>query len=130
MLALLTAITLTPLRWPEWSRWVLAALLTAAFFAPAFSRDLDGRYANSPNHDWISHLKNQNGMLCCEEAEGHRLEDVDWRGEADGTYSVRLNGEWVKISKEQIVTEPNRIGSAMVWVWQNQITCFIPGAGF
>lgn len=88
-----------------------------------------GRYAASSNSDWIRGLKNKSGMLCCDVADGRRLEDIDWRGEGDGTYSVRIDGTWIKLSADQILTEPNRMGVAMVWIFQGKITCFIPGSG-
>jgi hypothetical protein len=130
-----------PQRMPSRKRcsvpWLIIAFLAAmivvvfvlSLFMPAHGRDLDGAHAAAPLHDWFSNLRNGKGALCCEEADGHRLEDIDWRGEADGTYSVRVNEEWVKLQPEQVVKEPNRLGSAVIWIWQGHITCFMPGAG-
>ncbi len=107
---------------------IILLFVLSLFVSMAHARD-DGSHADAPLHDWFTHLQNGQGMLCCEEADGHRLEDVDWRGEADGTYSVRVDGQWIKLAPEQIVKEPNRLGSAVVWIWQGRITCFMPGAG-
>lgn len=129
-----TTTTSAMLNDDDWMYLVLAFLFGAvilflvAFGVPAQGRDLSGQYAESPLHDWFSHLKNANGGLCCDFSDGHRIEDVDWKGEADGTYSVRVNGEWVKLTKEQVVNEPNRLGQAVVWIWMGKITCFMPGA--
>src|SRR5690348_2677221 len=80
-------------------------------------RDLTGQYSNSPNSEWVKNLRSPGGMPCCDLSDGHRLEDVDWKGEPDGTYSVRIDGQWVKLEKDQIITEPNRLGVAVVWIW-------------
>jgi hypothetical protein len=61
-------------------------------------------------------------------ADGHRLDDVDWRSDGD-SYSVRIDGQWVKIDPDRVLSEPNVVGPAMVWIWRGTITCFIPGAG-
>lgn len=98
------------------------------FINSAGARDLDGQYANSPNHEWVSTRKNHNGVPCCDIADGHRLDDVDWKSD-DDSYSVRIDGEWVKVDSDKVLTEPNKIGSAMVWIWHSQIMCFIPVAG-
>lgn len=112
--------------------WIACAVVVVfclLFAGNAGARDLDGKYANSPLHDWVSNLKNPAGGLCCDMADGHRLEDVDWKGEPDGTYSVRIDGKWVKLDKDQIITEPNKMGTAMVWIYMGRITCFIAGSG-
>lgn len=108
---------------------MILVMFVLSLFVPVHGRDLDGHYAASPLGDWIKGLRSPAGGLCCEEADGHRIDDVDWRGEADGSYSVRIEGAWVKLNADQVVREPNRLGSAMVWIWQNRITCFLPGAG-
>lgn len=108
---------------------LILSLFAAAFVVPAHGRDLTGQYAQSPNSEWIKSLRNKSGTPCCDVADGHRLEDVDWRGEPDGTYSVRIDGNWVKLSQDQILTEPNKIGVTMVWVYMGRVTCFLAGAG-
>lgn len=97
----------------------------------------DGRYANSPFKQWFDGLASGKG-LCCSFADGRKIEDVDWdtqRG-ADGAvhYRVRLDGQWIVVPDNALITEPNKFGPAVVWPYQDaagatQIRCFIPGAG-
>ena len=47
---------------------------------------------------------------------------------------MRLNGEWIFVPDDAVVTEPNKFEPAVVWPYmspdgQTQIRCFIPGAG-
>jgi hypothetical protein len=96
------------------------------------ARDLDGRYANSPLKQWFDQLASGNG-LCCSFADGFSVQDVDWDTK-DGRYRVRLQGEWVVVPDEAVVTEPNRFGPTVVWPYLDasgatQIRCFLPGAG-
>ena len=107
---------------------LLAALLGCN---PAGARD-DGRYADEPLHEWFSGLASGKG-LCCSFADGVRVEDVDWDVQ-DGQYRVRLQGEWVLVPENALVTEPNRFGPAVVWPFKDadgatQVRCFLPGAG-
>ena len=48
-----------------------------------------------------------------------------------GHYRLRLNGEWIVVPDNAVVTEPNKFGPAVVWPYmgtdgQTQIR---PGAG-
>ena len=54
-----------------------------AFFAVAllaiqiaYGRDRDGRYTNSPLHDWFEQLSSKAGH-CCSDADAMSLSDVD-----------------------------------------------------
>ena len=38
----------------------------------------------------------------------------DWESES-GHYRVRIEGEWVDVPDEAVITEPNRVGRTMVW---------------
>ena len=92
----------------------------------------DGRYANDPLHAWFDQLASGKG-LCCSFADGFKVEDVDWDTQ-DGHYRVRLHGEWIVVSDNAVVTEPNKFGPAVVWPYmssdgQTQIRCFLPGTG-
>ena len=73
----------------------------------ALARD-DGRYANSPLKSWFDRLASGKG-LCCSFADGFRVDDVDWNTQ-DGQYRVRLNGEWIVVPDNAVVTEPNSSG--------------------
>jgi hypothetical protein len=130
-------------------RKVLLIAMLAAWVMPAAAREFreiatlegrsigilvrdDGRYANSPLKSWFDQLASGKG-LCCSFADGLRVEDVDWDTQA-GHYRVRLNGEWIVVPDNAIVTEPNRFGPAVVWPYMNsdgqtQIRCFLPGSG-
>jgi hypothetical protein len=97
----------------------------------ALARD-DGRYANSPLQSWFDDLASGKG-LCCSFADGFRIDDVDWDTQ-DGHYRVRINGDWVIVPDNAVVTKPNRYGPAVVWPYmssdgQTQIRCFLPGSG-
>jgi hypothetical protein len=97
----------------------------------ALVRD-DGRYANSPLKSWFDQLASEKG-LCCSFADGFRVDNVDWDTQ-DGHYRVRLNGQWIVVPDEAVVTEPNKFGAAVVWPYmgtdgQTQIRCFLPGTG-
>ena len=86
----------------------------------------DGRYANSPNKAWVESLKNKFGTPCCDDTDGFRVEDPDWRNVGD-SFEVKIEGIWTKLDDRHIITEPNRIGYAMVWIYSGNITCFMPG---
>ena len=113
---------------------VAAIALCITMFAAndVSARDPDGRYANSPLKQWFDQLASGKG-LCCSFADGFSVQDVDWETQ-DGSYRVRLQGEWVVVPDEALVTEPNRFGPAVVWPYLDasgatQIRCFLPGTG-
>lgn len=114
----------------------LAALIVGVCaIAPAHARDED-RYANMDPavHDWFDQLASGKGK-CCSFADGFSIQDVDWdTGGPDGSYRVRLHGEWINVPREAVVTGPNRYGPTVVWPYMDaegatQIRCFLPGAG-
>ncbi len=109
----------------------------AVMALPVFGRDLDGRYKDSPLHDWFEHLASGKG-LCCSFADGHVVQDADWDTK-DGRYRVRVpkaanseDGIWVDVPDDAVITEPNRAGHTMVWpLYDHQgvsIRCFMPGS--
>lgn len=108
-------------------RLIVIALLLMC--APAAARD-DGRYAGSPLKSWFDKLQSKKG-LCCSDADGFAVSDPDWDAK-DGHYRVRLEGTWVDVPDEAVITEPNRAGRTMVWPMYSNgtatIRCFIPGA--
>ena len=102
---------------------------------PAYGRDADGRYAQSPLKPWFDQLKSGKG-LCCSDADGSALSDTDWETK-DGHYRVRIEGQWWNVPDEAVITEPNRAGRTMVWpVYYRaigapltiEIRCFMPGS--
>lgn len=104
--------------------------------APA--RDL-GQYdtINPAVRQWFKGLHDKGNVSCCDFADGSRLEDPDWRMEQNGTYSVRLDGDWKSVPEQSVITERNRVGFAVVWTFiqygpnpgqeRHQIRCFMPG---
>lgn len=103
----------------------LAAVLTGE----ATARD-DGRYAGSPLKPWFDSLKSGKG-LCCSVADGVAVADPDWDSK-DGHYRVHLDGEWIVVPDDAVITEPNRAGRTMVWPLKSSlgttIRCFLPGS--
>jgi len=107
-----------------------AVLLLALASHLGHARDLDGRYANSPLKQWFDSLRSGKGP-CCSDADGSALADVDWESKG-GHFRVRLDGEWIDVPDEAVITEPNRIGRTMVWPLRGYlgltIRCFMPGS--
>jgi len=108
------------------------ALLVACAVLPTglvLARD-DGRYANSPLKPWFDSLRSNRG-LCCSNADGVAVSDPDWDSK-DGHYRVRLDGEWIMVPDDAVITEPNRAGRTMVWPARSalgiSIRCFLPGS--
>ena len=97
---------------------------------PGHARDPDGRYANSPLKQWFDSLRSGKGP-CCSDADGTAVSDVDWES-GNGHYRVRIEGDWVDVPDEAVITEPNRVGRTMVWPIRGYggltIRCFMPGS--
>lgn len=112
--------------------FVLVALAFTFVVTGAFPRDLDGRYANSPDHEWVKSLHSPRGAWCCDLADGHTVLDADWQSK-DGHYQVRLEGGWVDVPEDAVIGEPNKIGQTIVWMYRVNgepvVTCFLPGSG-
>lgn len=107
---------------------VILMLLLGVHFARA--RDVDGRYANSPNKEWFEGLHSKSGAWCCNEADGEV--DPTWRREGDH-YQVMIRGNWMDVPDDAIITAPNLIGKAVVWpIYAHSsvqsIRCFMPGS--
>ena len=89
-----------------------AVLLLLFFPGLGLTRDLDGKYANSPLKEWFDSLASRRGP-CCSVADGQSVEDVDWDTK-DGKYRVRLDGQWIEVPPDALVTVPNKFGLAVV----------------
>ncbi|MGY4511441.1 hypothetical protein ACVIN2_004895 [Bradyrhizobium sp. USDA 3650] len=91
----------------------------------------DGRYANSPLKSWFEGLHSKDGVQCCSDADGMALADVDWDTE-DGHYRVRIDGQWVIVPSDRVVTDANRTGRTIVWPQYLNgnpvVRCFMPGS--
>jgi len=113
-------------------RLICASLLSVLSAPSMHARDLDGRYAaqNPELHQWFESLRSGKGP-CCSDADGNAVSDVDWET-AGGHYRVRLDGVWLDVPDEAVITEPNRIGRTMVWPIRGylgtSIRCFMPGS--
>jgi len=109
--------------------WLLTALLAVVQLGNAFARD-DGRFANSPLKPWFDSLRSGKGS-CCSDADGVAIADPDWESK-EGHYRVRLDGEWIIVPDDAVITEPNRAGRTMVWPVKGtsgtSIRCFLPGS--
>ena len=113
-------------------RLACAALLVTLAAQASHARDPDGRYAaqNPELHKWFESLRSGKGP-CCSDADGTAVSDVDWET-ANGHYRVRLDGEWIEVPDEAVITEP--IESAAPWSGQFtgylgvSIRCFMPGS--
>ena len=118
-----------------WIRCCAAYAVVLLVFEPAFARDPDGRYANSPLKPWFEKLSSGKGP-CCSDADGSVVLDSDWESK-DGHYRVRIRDKWWDVPAEALITEPNKVGRTMVWpiyFWSSgsldrvEIRCFMPGA--
>jgi hypothetical protein len=89
----------------------------------------DGRYTNSPLKPWFDSLRSRQGY-CCSDADGVVIADPDWDAK-DGHYRVRLDGQWINVPDDAVITESNRAGRTMVWPIRTSlgisIRCFLPG---
>jgi hypothetical protein len=91
-------------------------------------------HAHDPSHPelkaWFDSLRSGKGP-CCSDADGTAVSDVDWQS-VNGHYRVRLDGEWIDVPDEAVITEPNRVGRTMVWPLRGYmgttIRCFMPGS--
>jgi hypothetical protein len=105
------------------------AILGTLFIGSIQARD-DGRYAKSELKPWFDRLQSSKG-LCCSDADGFAVSDPDWESH-DGHYRVRLDGEWIDVPDDAVITEPNRAGRTMVWPIRGpfgvSIRCFMPGS--
>jgi hypothetical protein len=106
----------------------LAALMMLGI-GVAHARD-DGRYANSPLKPWFESLHSKDGVQCCANADGMVLSDVDWEVK-NGHYRARVDGQWLEVPDDRVITEPNLAGRTMVWPYYLNgnpiVRCFIPG---
>lgn len=111
---------------------MLICLVLIWFFLalPSHARDLDGQYANSPNHEWFARQHNKQHTSCCEIADGHHLDDADWKADDKGNYWVHIDGEWRQVPDDAVINPKDRpVNYAVVWIYHGVIYCFMPGAG-
>ena len=108
-----------------------AVLMVALASHLGLARDR-GQYANSNPElkAWFDGLRSGKGP-CCSDADGTAISDADWES-AGGHYRVRLDGQWIDVPDDAVITEPNRVGRTMVWPMYSylgtSIRCFMPGS--
>ena len=111
-------------------RGSLAAILFGLILIDAAAARDDGRYANSPLKGWFDSLSSGRGP-CCSDADGFAVSDPDWDSQ-NGSYRVRIDGNWIVVPEDAVITEPNRYGRTMVWPIKGSlgttIRCFMPGS--
>jgi hypothetical protein len=118
-------------RWRAPLRIASAVLAMAVASPMGYARDR-GQFTNSTPEmrAWFEGLRSGKGP-CCSDADGSAVSDVDWETH-DGHYRVRIDGQWVDVPDEAVITEPNRIGRTMVWPIRGylglSVRCFLPGS--
>jgi hypothetical protein len=116
----------------RWKPPLQVAALVLALAGPSAQARDRGQYANSSPEmkAWFDGLRSRKGP-CCSDADGSAVSDVDWETK-NGHYRVRIDGEWVEVPDEAVITEPNRVGRTMVWPIRGylgvSIRCFMPGS--
>lgn len=95
----------------------IKASFTLAAFDPLTGQD---------RKDWIKGLQNAEKNTCCSEADGQTLRTDEWEARGD-SYWVYLHqdGQWHKVEPWMLVTAPNLVGYAMVWIYGEE-----PGGEF
>lgn len=107
---------------------VILMLIALVWFAISIALAHD--HTRPELNDWFNKLQSGKG-LCCSNNDGTALSDVDWETR-DGHYRVYLDGEWLTVPDDAVITEPNRSGKTMVWPMKGymgtSIRCFMPGS--
>jgi len=101
---------------------IVLLLLSSSAFA--------GGHIDDPNHVWFEHQRNSAGQPCCEIADGHQVDDADWKSDGTGHYQVRLEGKWIAVPDAAVINPSDRpIDYTVVWIWHGETLCFMPGGG-
>ena len=112
---------------------LLACVAIGAAWA-AWGEPPPGTDLSSPKHLWFEQQHSVKGAWCCSLADGHVLNETDWRIR-DGRYEVFIGKSWYPINPDQMVDPTkggeNPTGHAIVWFVTNDygltIYCFCPG---
>jgi hypothetical protein len=118
-------------RWSGAAVLATAALSLTALPQSVAARDRGQYAATSPElKSWFDSLRSGKGP-CCSDADGSAVSDVDWES-SSGHYKVRLDGAWLDVPDDAVITGPNRVGRTMVWPMRGtagvSIRCFMPGS--
>ena len=111
----------------EWYIFTGIVLLALAIFI-SYAYPHDARHPEL--NAWLMGLRNKNTVPCCDGSDALRIEDADWESHG-GHYRVRLEGSWVDVPDDAVVTEPNKAGVTLVWPWRvngrlDHVRCFMP----
>ena len=93
----------------------LFTLTACAVVMPTAAHNTDGRwnYLAADMREWFKGLHApRTGTPCCDEADGWRVDDVDWESKV-GDYRVRVYGKWIPVPDDTVITEP--IASVLRW---------------
>jgi hypothetical protein len=111
-------------------RWIgLWMLLTM----PALAHD-----AQTPAHNiWMKDLHNGAGILCCSITDTNVVKDVQWDTYRDyegfSHYKIFVEDQWLQVSDDKVVHEPNRVGVPLAWLFHAngvpEVRCFLPASG-
>ena len=118
------------------NKYITCLCISASLYLtnPTSARDA-GQYSQvSPEiRTWFKGLRSQAGVSCCDTADGTRVEDPDWRINSNGTYSVKLDGEWQNVPADAVILDKNRVGYTIVWTYfqdgKRMVRCLMPGGG-
>lgn len=80
-------------------------------------------------NEWFMGLHSDGGAWCC---NGDDTTQVDEWESKDGHYRVKVNGRWLDVPDDAVISKPNLDGQTLVWLKAyppNAVRCFMPGAG-
>jgi hypothetical protein len=121
------------MRIPTVSIGVVALLFALLRAGPTHAEPPPGTDLNGELHHWFERQHSVGGAWCCTIADGHILDDDDWRTARNG-YEVRVRGAWLPVPNDAL-RDPsggdNPTGKAVVWYSRfgepPRIYCFCPG---
>jgi len=114
---------------------VLAAAIAGGFFMLVFRgvavpKDNSEQWQSidPQTRQWFRGLKNSQGVPCCSEVDGHRIDE--WRIDDFGKVLVTFGGREFEVPHDKVLfNTPNRIGVAILWISDSgHIYCFLPSA--
>jgi hypothetical protein len=79
-------------------------------------------YRHPELNGWYESLHSGKGP-CCNGSEAKRVDDADWESK-EGHYRVRIDGEWVEVPNEAVVSGPklrwSHDGVALLHKWSSE----------
>ena len=116
-------------------RGLIAVAIMGGFFIAVFSgvalpKD-NGQWEKVPQdiREWFKGLKNNAGVPCCDFSDGHQIDSSDWWIDDRGRFVVRFGGREFLIPEDKVITVPNRIGVALLFINEHgHVYCFLAGS--